>query len=113
MREVKCSASARARFGSSDKDSRGEGSGGVYREADQGTRVVHAAAGRGRSREEIQERAAASGRRQTETREGTAGQRSEHERSEHEGGSRGSASTIGKGADARSAEGRASASTIG
>ena len=48
---------------SSDKDSRGEGSGGVYREADQGTRVVHAAAGRGRSREEIQERAAASGRR--------------------------------------------------
>ena len=56
MREVKCSASARARFGSSDKDSRGEGSGGVYREADQGTRLVHAAAGRGRSREEIQER---------------------------------------------------------
>ena len=54
------------------------------------------------------ERASVSGRRQTETREGAAG-----EGSEHEGGSRGNASTIGKGASARSAEGRASASTLG
>ena len=55
-----------------------------------------------------EERAAVSGRRQTETREGGAG-----EGSEHEGGRRGNASTIGEGRCARSAEGRASASTIG
>ena len=51
---------------------------------------------------------AGSGRRLTETGAGAVGGGSEHE-----GGSRGNASTIGKGASARSAEGRASASTIG
>ena len=67
--------------------------------------VDYTAGGKGRSREE---RAAISGRRQTETREEAAG-----EGSEHEGGSRGNASTIGKEAGARSAEGRASASMLG
>ena len=74
-------------------------------EADQGTRVVQAAAGRRRSREE---RAAVSGRRQMGTTEEAA-----EEGSEHEGASRGIVSTTGNGAGARSAEGRASASTIG
>ena len=70
--------------------------------AGRGTQVVQAAAEPRRGREE---KAAGSGR-QTVTREGAAGGESEHE-----GGSRGNVSTIGKGARARSAEGRASAST--
>ena len=74
-------------------------------EADQGTRVIQAAAGRRRSREE---RAAVSGRRQTGTMEEAA-----EEGSEHEGASLGNVSTIGEGARARSAEGGASASTLG
>ena len=52
------------------------------------------------------ERAGVNGRRQTETREGAAGEGSGHE------GER-NASTIGEGASARSAEGEASASTSG
>ena len=71
-------------------------------EADQGTRVIQAAAGRRRSREE---RAAVSGRRQTGTMEEAA-----EEGSEHEGASPGNVSTIGEGARARSAEGGASVS---
>ena len=73
--------------------------------AGRGTQVVQAAAEPRRGREE---KAAGSGR-QTVTREGAAGGESEHE-----GGSRGNVSTIGEGgADARSAEGGASASTSG
>ena len=53
------------------------------------------------------ERAGVSGRHQRETREEAAGGASEHE-----GGRWGNASTIGEGADARIAEGRASASTL-
>ena len=54
------------------------------------------------------DRVAVSERRHTDTSEGAAGQESEQE-----GRGRGNASTLGKGASARSAEGGASASTIG
>ena len=74
-------------------------------EARRCTRVAQAAAGPRRGR---MEKAAGSGRRQTETR-GVA----EEGKSEHEGGRRGDVSTIGEGASARSAEGGASASPIG
>ena len=74
-------------------------------EARRCTRVAQAAAGQQRSRVE---RAAVSGRRQTEARKGEA-----EGASEHDWGSRRSVSTIGKGASARNAEERASASTIG
>ena len=74
-------------------------------EARRCTRVAQAAAGQQRSRVE---RAAVSGRRQTEARKGEA-----EGASEHDWGSRRSVSTIGKGASARNAEGRASASTLG
>ena len=53
------------------------------------------------------ERAGVSGRRQTETREETVGEKSEHECNLR------NVNTIGKGTSARSAEGRASASTLG
>ena len=74
-------------------------------EASQGTHVAQAAGGQKQMSGE--ERVAASVRHQTVTRGGAAG-----EGSEHEWGSWGNASTIGEGASARSAEGRASASTI-
>ena len=77
----------------------GAGKGGL------GTREVQAAAGQRMRREE---RAAVSGRRQKETRGGAA-----EGESEQEGRRRGNASTIGKGVNARSAEGGASASTSG
>ena len=83
----------------------GRAAAGGAAEAAWGTPVGQAAAVRRRSRGE---RAAASGRRQTETREGAV-----PGGSEHEGGSRASASTIGKGAGARSAGVVASASTLG
>ena len=57
------------------------------------------------------ERAGVSGRHQTVTRQGAVGHIGGG--SEHVGGSRGDASTIGKGASARNAEGGASASTLG
>ena len=78
-------------------------------EAAWGTPVGQAAAVRRRSRGE---RAAASGRRQTETREGAVPGESEHE-GVTEGGSRANASTIGEGESAKNAEGQASASTLG
>ena len=67
--------------------------------------VAHTAAGQRISRVEW---VAGSGRLQTETREEAAKRRSKQEE-----GSRGNVSTIGKGADAGSAAGGASASTIG
>ena len=75
-------------------------------EVGRGTRVVQAAAGPRRGRVEKAACHTAGSGRQTETREGATGGGSEHE-----GGSRGNASTIGEGESARSAEGRASAST--
>ena len=85
--------------------SAGKAAAGRAGEASRGSRVAHAAAGQGRSKEE---RGATSGRRQRETRG-----RAAEEGSEREWGSPGDASTIGKGTSARRAEGRASASTIG
>ena len=100
---------ARARGALTMTEQGAAGAGAAGRAAVEGTgRVARAGQVAGGQRMSSVEKAAGSGRRQTETR-GVA----EEGKSEHEGGRRGNVSTIGEGASARSAEGGASASPIG